>query len=76
MCFFFFFFFFKSYEITVYCFSSCLTYIVFNPILQKCIGNMSLWRGMVHGLQFYFTRGCVCVCVCVCRGGGVMGCNF
>ena len=29
--FFFFFFFFLSYEITVYCFSSCLTYIVFSP---------------------------------------------
>ena len=23
-------------------------------ILQKCIGNMSLWQGMVHGLQFYW----------------------
>ena len=52
---FFFLFFFWSYEITVYCFSSCLTLIVFSPYTTEVHREyVPVWRGMVHGLQFYF----------------------
>ena len=54
-------FFFKSYEITVYCFSSCLTLIVFSPYTTEVHREYVAVAGHGAWLAVLLFTGTVCI---------------